>query len=52
MREEEGNWTYVGSRGETVIDYVIGNEDVWGKIEGLEIGSRIDSDHFPIVVRI
>jgi hypothetical protein len=27
--DEEGEWTYIGSRGETVIDYGIVNEEAW-----------------------
>jgi hypothetical protein len=31
--DEEGEWTYVGSRGETVIDYAIVNEEAWERVE-------------------
>jgi hypothetical protein len=27
--DEEGEWTYAGSRGEIVIDYAIVNEEAW-----------------------
>jgi hypothetical protein len=30
--EEEGKWTYIGSRGETVIDYGIVNEEGWERV--------------------
>jgi hypothetical protein len=29
QRDEEGEWTYIGSKGETVIDYAIVNEEAW-----------------------
>jgi hypothetical protein len=35
---EEGEWTYIGSRGETVIDYGIANEGAWEKVEEFRIG--------------
>ncbi|KMQ88770.1 hypothetical protein RF55_11684 [Lasius niger] len=47
--DEEGEYTYTGGRGNTVIDYVLGNEGVWEKIERLEIGEDIDSDHHPVI---
>jgi hypothetical protein len=37
QRDEEGKWTYVGSRGETVIDYGIVNEEASEKIEKFKI---------------
>lgn len=43
--DEEGNWTYMGPNGQSVIDYVIRNEDVRQKIERLDKGSRVESDH-------
>jgi hypothetical protein len=36
---EEGEWTYIGRRGETVIDYEIVNEEAW---------ERVESDHLPL----
>lgn len=29
--DEESDWTYAGGRGEFVLDYVIGDEEVWEK---------------------
>lgn len=48
----EGEFTYIGGKGETVIDYVIRRKEVIGKIERMEVGERIDSDHQPITVYI
>lgn len=49
--DEEGKYTYIGGRGNTVIDYVIGKEEVRNKMLKLEVGDRIDSNH-PIEVWI
>src|SRR5436190_8818195 len=40
--DEEGGWTYMGPNGKSVIDYVIGNEEVGEEIKKLEIGERMD----------
>jgi hypothetical protein len=34
--DEEGEWTYIGSRRETVIDYGIVNEEAWEKYKNSE----------------
>jgi len=39
------------SRGESVIDYVLMNEEIKEEVS-LEIGEQVDSDHHPIVVRL
>jgi hypothetical protein len=31
--DEEGEWSYVGSRGKTVIDYGIVKEEAWERVE-------------------
>ena len=48
--DEEGEWTFTGGRGNTVIHYVLGNEDTREKIERVEVGNRVESDHHPEVV--
>jgi len=48
--DEEGSWTYAGGRGESVIDYVLGDGEAWDRIERIEVKDRIESDHFPIEV--
>ncbi|XP_071578413.1 uncharacterized protein [Temnothorax nylanderi] len=50
--DEEGEYTYTGGKGETVIDYIIGDEDSREKIERLEIDERVESDHHPLVLWI
>ncbi|XP_011858991.1 PREDICTED: protein PXR1-like [Vollenhovia emeryi] len=48
----EGEFTYVGARGSSVIDYVIVNELIKQKIVKFSIGERVDSDHMPLVVEM
>lgn len=44
----EGEFTYIGSRGTSVIDYAIVNEEMLDRIEEFKIGDRVDSDHLPL----
>lgn len=41
---------YRRKRRESVIDYVIGGEEIWEKVGRIEIKDRIDSDHHPLMV--
>ncbi|XP_067209971.1 golgin subfamily A member 6-like protein 2 [Linepithema humile] len=50
--DEKGEYTFTEGKGNTVIDYVTGNEEVRERIEKMEIGDEIDSDHQPVKVRI
>lgn len=44
-------YTFTGGIGNTVIDYVIGDEKVKEKVKKLEIKERrVDSDHLPVEV--
>lgn len=45
---ENGEWTYVGENGASVIDYVICNQEAMEEIERLKVGNRTDSDHMLI----
>jgi hypothetical protein len=49
--DEEGEWTYLDSRGETMIDYEIVNEEVWESVEEFRIGERAESDHLEMASR-
>jgi predicted DNA-binding WGR domain protein len=49
--DEEGEWTYIGSRGEIVIDYGIVNEEAWERVEEFKVGERAESDHLEIALR-
>ncbi|XP_070517884.1 DNA ligase 1-like [Cardiocondyla obscurior] len=51
-RDEEGEWTYTGGRGETVIDYVICNGETKRRIKEMRVGGEVDSDHHPIIVMV
>lgn len=48
--DEEGEFTYTEGRGESVIDYVIGEEKVRRRVARMEVGDCIESDHHPLVV--
>lgn len=48
----EGEYTYIGARGSTVIYYVIINEKAKNEITGFRIGDRVDSDHMPLIVEL
>lgn len=38
-KDEEGEeWTYIGERGNSVIDYVIGNQEATEEIIGIKVG--------------
>lgn len=50
--DEEGEVTYIGGRGETVIDYMIGDNQAREKVKSMEVGDRIDSDLLPIIIEI
>lgn len=41
--DEKGEYTYTGGRGETVIDYILGNREVIDRAEKLKIGEEIDT---------
>ncbi|KAJ3658794.1 hypothetical protein Zmor_010515 [Zophobas morio] len=45
-------WTYVGARGESIIDYGIVNEEAWEEIESFKVGERVESDHMPLEIKI
>jgi hypothetical protein len=40
--DEEGEWTHVGSSGETVIDYALVNEEAWERVEKFTLRERIE----------
>ncbi|XP_032674656.1 golgin subfamily A member 6-like protein 22 [Odontomachus brunneus] len=50
--DEEGEWTFTGGKGGTVIDYVIGNEETRGKVVRMKVEDWVDSDHQPIRVYV
>ena len=48
--DEEGNFTYIGERGETVIDYVIVNEFSKEWVEKMTVEPMTFSDHLPLCI--
>lgn len=48
-RGKEGEFTFTGGRGESVIDYVIEEEKVRKR---MEVGDSVESDHHPLVVSL
>lgn len=49
-RDEEGEFTYVGPRSSSVIDYIIVNEACYDNVNSFKVVSRVESDHMSIVM--
>ncbi|KYN41959.1 hypothetical protein ALC56_03628 [Trachymyrmex septentrionalis] len=49
--DEEEEWTYIGARGQTVIDYAVVEGETRNRIESLAIGDKVESDQ-SIIVKI
>jgi len=47
--DEDGELTFIGGGGETVIDYVIGDASLKVNVERLEVEEKIDSVHQPVI---
>lgn len=50
--DKEGEYTYVGTRGCSVIDYVIANEMKFDIIKSFRVMERVNSNHMPLSVQI
>lgn len=50
--DREGEFTYTGGKGSTVIDYIIGDRETREKVKRMRVGDRIDSDHHPLEIWI
>lgn len=50
--DEEGEFTFIGGVGESVIDYAIANIEMREKVESMKIEWRVESDHLPLVVTV
>lgn len=49
--DKEGDeWTYVGERGKSVINYVIGNQEEIEEITDIKVGKRVESDDMPLEI--
>lgn len=51
-RDENEEFTYVGSRGNSVIDYVVTNLETRNEIRSFKVGERIESDHLPLIIEL
>lgn len=50
--DREGECTFTGGRGGTVIDYILGEEETREWVAEMKVGDKVDSDHHPVEVRI
>lgn len=50
--DKEGEFTYIGARGSSVIDYVIVNENCKEIVKEFKVGERVDSDHLLLLLEI
>lgn len=50
--DKEGEWTFIGMQGKSVIDYVLINGNGIEEISRMEIKERTESDYLPILVEI
>lgn len=50
--DKEGEYTYIGALGSTVIDYALGDKEVKDTVREMKIGDKVDSDHRPVEVII
>jgi len=54
-RNWNGEFTYVGTRGNTVTDFVIVNEKIYNKVfinKDFKIVEKVNSDHLPLQLRL
>ena len=51
LRDWESEYTYIETRGSSVIDYVMLNEDTKDRIIDFKVDVRVDSDHLPLYLR-
>lgn len=50
--DKEGEWTYCGVQGRSVIDYILVDEKGKKYVEQMCVGDRPESDHFPVEVEL
>lgn len=49
-KDRKGEFTYVGPRNSSVIDFIVTNEIYYENVNKFKVVSRVDSDHMPIVM--
>lgn len=50
--DDQGEWTFTGAKGSSVIDYAICNAETWEEIKSFRIGERTESDHQPLEIEL
>lgn len=50
--DEEGEYTYIGPKGATIIDYALANTRTWDRIQEMRVGVKTESDHQPLIVEL
>lgn len=50
--DEQGNWTFNGAMGRSVIDYALCNSETWKEIKEFKIGGKTESDHLPLEITL
>jgi len=50
--DDQGEWTFEGAQGRSVIDYAICNIEAWEKVKSMKIGERTESDHMPLEIEM
>lgn len=50
--DSEGEYTYVGARGSSVIDYIFVNEVGYNIVNSFKVSERVESDHMPLIVEL
>lgn len=50
--DKKGEFTYTEGRGNTVIDYIIGERETKERIKEMRVGDMVESDHHSLEIRI
>ncbi|XP_076676762.1 uncharacterized protein LOC143373387 [Andrena cerasifolii] len=50
--DDKGEYTYIGPRGSTVIDYIITNVEAKKDIKKFTVEERVESDHMPLIAEL
>jgi len=50
--DEDREWTYIGARRQTVIDYALVEGESKDKIESFIVGEKIRSDHQQFIIKL
>lgn len=52
QEDEKGDMTFLGKKGDSVIDYAVCNAETWEDVHRLEIGNRVELDHRPLEITL